>query len=284
MYILHLLYVIIQTFLLDWVYHNQVFVPLSLSDNARIYASPPKKKVILFLSGLYSLEYHAYMRKTLSDLWTDKEIQDEYQLMVYENRNTPSIIVADEVIDYIEKRNREMPLDELILFGFSAGGVLASHIVPGLTHLSFSKKIITYDTPFSLMTVLSGFGRSRIARMDILYYYFAIKAVYERGGVAFPDYGGVEQVVESIQKIHGFSRDEFFANTQFRTDLPEETSVLHIRCKADPIRCLEPARPIPANHVLLEKPIVGHCSDMLWRRGYMREVKHAIKYNFKKKA
>ena len=71
-----------------------------------------------------------------------EEIRNNYQLIIFEKKDKQSFICAPDAQSYIRTLNNEKKLDELTLFGFSSGGVIASHILSGLKDLKCKKKII----------------------------------------------------------------------------------------------------------------------------------------------
>jgi thioesterase domain-containing protein len=58
----------------------------------------------------------------------------------FEKYDLTSIVVYDDVALYIESLNQSFPITDLILVGYSAGGVVSSHIMSRLRHLSCTKK------------------------------------------------------------------------------------------------------------------------------------------------
>ena len=136
-----------------------------------IYKTNSKsKKYIICLSGSYCLHYSVYIKKFIQDLINTTEICNTYELIVLEKCNKTSIIVHKDIIEYINELNKS-GIDELILLGFSSGGVVASHIMCELQHITCNKKIITYDTPYQVMDNVCSFQNNMLVRLDFYFYY-----------------------------------------------------------------------------------------------------------------
>lgn len=108
-------------------------------------------KVILFLSGSFQQSFDIYLQKMISDLLVVDYIKNTYQLIVFEKPDKQSFVCAPDLRNYINSLNDQIKINELILFGFSSGGVIASHALSLLKDLKCKKKIITYDTPYQVL-------------------------------------------------------------------------------------------------------------------------------------
>lgn len=150
---------------------------------------------------------------------------------------------------------------------------------------------MTYDTPIQIIDVMRSFSKTLLSRMDMLYYYMVIIKVYKNHYNAkeilplLPNkYPGFENTLELIQKIHGFTRKELMFKTRFQFEQDSDVDIVNIYCKHDPIanRNLHESREDiqmnPSQILNIEKDIVGHCSDMMYGRGYFKHVIQAISY------
>jgi len=227
----------------------------------------------------------------VDDMLLDPTISQQYKIIVYENERKSNLIVAMDVIDYIKTLDKEADgLEEIVVFGFSAGGILASHVMHDLKDLSCYKKLITYDTPIQIIDVMRSFSESRLLRMDMLYYYMVILQVYKNHynaddiiPVLPKKYRGFDNTLDLIQKIHGFTRGELMFKTQFQFDQAPDVDIVNIYCKHDPIidRMLVRSRECGVNDsrmLNIEKDMVGHCTDMMYGREYFKHIIRAISY------
>ena len=89
-----------------WVSDNDSFVKVAYGTDATTYRTQRgKKRVILFLSGGYCLEYHFYIKKTMRDLEkTYPSIMANYELICYEQPGKSSFTAIDDVCGYIRKK------------------------------------------------------------------------------------------------------------------------------------------------------------------------------------
>ena len=123
----------------------------NINQTATIYRTNRNaKKVIIIFSGAYLLEYHFYISKLMYDLDEEYEsLMSNYELICYEKKDKTSFDIYDDVHNYILHLDKELLLknggkiEELILFGFSAGGVVASHVMSRCKNMTCKKKIIT---------------------------------------------------------------------------------------------------------------------------------------------
>ena len=232
------------------------------------------KKIILFLSGSFQQTFDIYLQKLITDLLVVDYIKNIYQLIVFEKTDKQSFICAPDVQKYIRTLEK---MDELTLFGFSSGGVIASHTLSLLKDLKCKKKIITYDTPYQVMeNVLSYEKTNWLYRPDI-YFYYVIKKTY----INHYNYDEIKQFIrhdnwtdgaaeflEMIFKIHNLTDDEFYNLSGFNFDQEKDTKIIEIYCENDPIV----NREISDTYIKKNsngfkivsdcKKSIGHCSDM----------------------
>jgi len=232
-----------------------------------------------------------YIQKVVHDLMEIyPELPNEYTVFVYENMNRTSLEVATHIIAFIEHYNRNLQtIEELNIVGFSAGGILSSNIMTNTHFLSTSckRRIITYDTPMSIINVMERFSKNWVYRFDILYYYYIalntyrnhvdnlrIRTILRNGQRGFPIYRGFNHALNQLKSIHGFIDKELYEKTEFTYSQPRDTDIHHLYCKDDPIidtdfniqyrdkmiRNLLENKP---KVTILEKPGFEHCTD-LW--------------------
>lgn len=259
----------------------------------------PRKKMLIFLSGLLTCAYELYIQKTIHDI-LDKcpTAENEYVFLVYENKERTSLEVASHIIAFIENYNgRIMRIEELNIVGFSAGGVLASHVMANVNGLDSrcKRRIITYDTPMSIIHIMRRFSGNKVYRFDYLYYYFIMLTTYRnhvdsrrirdivRGNDTVPVYRGIDVTLDQLKRIHGFSDEELESKTQFTYVQPRGTEIYHLYCKDDVIiDCaynikfrMDHAHKLSAGNpaiTIIEKPGFDHCTDM-WRNAeYVQDI------------
>ena len=304
--ILYLFYFIFSYAYLHYAWHGtHIFLDKTefhynlndLKKTAIIYRKRKNvKKVILFLSGAYNLENHAYISKLMHDLEVvHGEIMQEYELICFEKSDQSSIIIYDDVFHYIKQLNDELGgIEELTLFGFSAGGCVASHIMQRCKSLSFKKKIITYDTPWQVQDNVEYFQENYLYRPDILFFWkvhhtYSTHYNYEdiKQHLEVKSYlSGARELVEIIRRVHNYSLDEMLSVTQFNFDQTEDTKVYNIISKYDPfvVRAGVHDKFVNQNkdkikfkNKIIEKKCIGHCSDMGFSTSYLNEVMFAIR-------
>jgi hypothetical protein len=225
------------------------------------------------------------MKKLVEDLLDEPEVADTYQMIVYENPKKTSIEIAVDISEYIRKLDRNVDgLEEIVLFGFSVGGILASHVMREIRELNAEKKIITYDTPFDVLQSMRSLSKVKVLPVDIFYYYLVLLMTYKKHmnyESIRPQlqywYRGVDYAIQMLQSIHNVSREELEYKLRFQLDQASDVNIVHIYCKHDPIASYEENCPSPTS-LVLEKPIMGHCTDMIYGKSYLKEVVYALRY------
>ena len=161
------------------------------------------------------------------------EIFASYKIIVLEKLDKTSIIAHDDICKYINELNKT-GIDELILLGFSSGGVIASHVMTRLTHITCNKKLITYDTPFQVMDTVCCFQNNWICRLDY-YFYYVVYNVYKN----HYDYNNIQSwltssvgdsisMVKLIKNIHGFTDEQMYNITGFNMNLNPNIKIINI--------------------------------------------------------
>lgn len=264
----------------NYILDNETFV-----HQSTIYkmGNLTSNKVILFLSGGFQQTFDIYLQKLITDLLVVDYIRNIYQLIVFEKTDKQSFISAPDLQEYILDLNAQRKIEELTLFGFSSGGVIASHVLSGLRPLKCKKKIITYDTPYQVMeNVLSYEKTNWLYRPDVYFHYIIIKTYTNHYNyneikqflkhVNWTD--GAAEFLQIIFKIHDLTDDEFYKLSGFNFDQENDTRIIEIYCENDPIvnreisdKYIKNNKTIGTNIISDCKKSIGHCSDM-WSPGF----------------
>jgi hypothetical protein len=268
-----------------------------IAQKASIYKTNNKsKKLILLISGGYKLSFCYYIQKLLHDIKDNpffNNITGQYEIVVFEKLDKSSITIYKDVAEYIREFSSENKLNELIIIGFSAGGVVSSHIMSELNNCTFKKKIITYDTPWQVMDNVLAFKDNFIYRPDILFYNIVHEIYSNHYNVneikqhlirkSNNIINGSVEMVEMIKNIHQFSDEEMYNITGFNMNQTTETIVINIYCKYDPfVNRFTHDEFILKNENLIKFPVyniqkdrIGHCSDLI-STDYLNTILRAI--------
>jgi hypothetical protein len=284
----------------------------------------PKKNLLLFISGAYNLELHPYIIKTMNDIESYlPEISNKYDMVCYENKHISSIIKYDDVAHYIQKwyderfpqtpsttttdsanttttdstttTTTDSQLPEITLIGYSAGGVIASHIMSRIKHLPAKFKLITYDTPWQIRDNVDAFSQYTFYRLDAVFFYKVYLtylwhynadqlASYLQNMRVGYRWNGSKEMFELIQNIHQYDDDEFYHNTGFNFDQSPALKVINIYNRYDPLVVRSSHNSFYENNKnkimfenqFIEKKIVGHCSDMAFSSKYLTILASSI--------
>ena len=183
MYLFNLLNVLYNTFYSLIFYKNKITINSLEYDNKMIhstinptiyYTRLPEHydtKILVYLSGVMELKYTPYIDKTLQHM-------EKYNIpsFVYENTNELMFLCVDDISKFIIFLSNKYIDKEIIIFGFSSGGIIASHVIEKLQNIKNIKRFITYDTPYSLDKVVRSFVNSYF-RFDIIMAYY-LKSIY----------------------------------------------------------------------------------------------------------
>jgi hypothetical protein len=262
-------------------------------DTTKIYLTEYTRqtKLILFVSGLYNQDYTCYMEKMYYDLNKSDNIREKYMFMIYNNNKLTNFDVAAPISRCLEKIVEKYNLDEIIIVGFSAGGVVASHIMSKLKHIKIEKKIVTYDCPFDIYYTLHRHFHS-YCRLDIFFYLIVLCFYETNWGVILKDtakncilkIGDEPAVFALTEKIHNMSREDLVYISQINMDQDENTRLFFINCVGDPVFQLETRNRI-ADAVgkilkyppkIYEKWRIGHCSDMAFNADYIIQLREIV--------
>jgi len=266
------------------------------SHKATIYKTNNKaKRLIVIISGSYKLSYDVYIQKFIYDIKNNPYFHPkygQYEIIIFEKLDKSSINIHKDVAEYIKSINNENQIQELILLGFSSGGVVASHIMNQLYEFDFKKKIITYDTPWQVMDNVLSFKDNFLYRPDVLFFmivheiysnHYNSSEIKQHLIKSNTGVNGAIELVDMIKKIHGFSHEEMYNITGFNIYQTNETKVINIWCKHDPfvnrkthenygIKIMDKIQFIIYN---IEKETVGHCTDLL-TECYLKDIFDAI--------
>jgi hypothetical protein len=175
MYIFNLLNVLYNTFYSLTFYKNKTKINiLEYDNNSTIYYTRlPEhydKKILVYLSGVIEFKYTPYIDKTIQNM-------KKYNIpsFVYENTNKLMFLCVDDISNFITFLSNKYVDKEIIILGFSAGGIIASHVIENLQNIKNIKRLITYDSPYSLDKVIKTFYNSYIIRFDVFISYYLNK-------------------------------------------------------------------------------------------------------------
>jgi predicted alpha/beta-fold hydrolase len=248
------------------------------------------KKVIIFFSGAFLLEYHFYIKKLMYDLdYEFESIMSNYEFICYEKTDKTSFDIYDDVYNYISQLEKELgKIEELILFGFSAGGVVASHVMEKCKNMTCKKKIITYDTPWQVHHNVDSFKNNWVYRFDILFFWkvfnvYANHYNYEDIKDHLKDKkwnSGSDEINQLIKDVHNCSHEKFLKMTEFNFDQTKDTKVYNIYSCKDIFAIHEISDKfvdknrdkIKFFNKNIEKNTIGHCSDMAFSTEYLMDI------------
>ena len=248
------------------------------------------KKVIIFFSGAFLLEYHFYIKKLMYDLdYEFESLMSNYELICYEKTDKTSFDIYEDVYNYISHLEKELgKIEELILFGFSAGGVVASHVMEKCKNMTCKKKIITYDTPWQVHHNVDSFKNNWVYRFDILFFWkvfnvYANHYNYEDIKDHLKDkkwHSGSDEINQLIKDVHNCSHETFLKMTEFNFDQTNDTKVYNIYSRKDIFAIREISDKFVAKNKdkikffnkNIEKNTIGHCSDMAFSTNYLMDI------------
>ena len=258
-------------------------------DNDIIYLTTPtsQKKLLLFIAGLYNQTYNSYMEKTYQDMIQNEEIREKYLFMIYENRTLTNFDVAIPISRYLEKIIEKYNLDEIVVLGFSAGGIVASHVMSHIKHIQIEKKLVAYDCPLDIYSMLN-IQFNSFSKLDV-YFYMIVRMFHENNfcGILADTLkhciwktGNEPVVFELTQKIHNISREEMIRISHLNIDQDENTDIYFINCIRDPVfesnirdKIIDMIREKCVRFPkIYEKPWIGHCSDMAFSKTYLLQL------------
>lgn len=180
MYIFNFINVLYNTIYSTLFYKNKTTLNILEYDNNTdinptiYYTRLPEHydtQILVYLSGVFEFKYTPYIDQTLHHM-------EKYNIpsFVYENKNKLMFLCVDDISQFIIFLTKKYIEKEIIIVGFSAGGIIASHVIEKLRNITNIKRFITYYTPYSLDKLIKSFYNSYI-RFDVIMAYY-IKKVY----------------------------------------------------------------------------------------------------------
>lgn len=259
-------------------------------DDEKIHLSEYKsqRSLVVFVAGLYYQDYSAYMNKIYTDLQQYESIREKYLFMVYENVKLTNFEVSEPFSRCLEKIIDKYDLDEIIMLGFSAGGVVASNIITKIKK-EMKKCLITYDCPLDIYSMMMVEHKS-FTRLDAFFY--MIVYLFHKTGfcMAANDtirncvlYKGDEPAVfELVMDKYSITKEELISMSVINTEQDENTRVYIINTVGDPVfkrnirdSVVEKIKGVKSLEVF-EKPWIGHCSDVAFNTKYLTQLKHIL--------
>ena len=252
------------------------------------------KKNIYMFSGGFSIRYSNEIKKIVSDFIT-LGIDKEYNIFVVEILDHCSLSIYDDVINCL-RENIKDDIEELIFFGSSGGGVVASHIANGFQNINNNCKIkiITYDSTFDVVNNVKNFKKFYIYRVDVLMYYL-VKYTYfnhynynEIKDLLIDEYNyinGVDQFVNIVKKVQNFDDKQLLYYSSFNFDQKKGTKIITINSNNDPIIFQDISLDYikknynpNLNYRYIYKDTFGHCTDMTFSNDYIKYIKCALSF------
>ena len=261
------------------------------TESATIYRTHHNvKKIILFFSGGHTFGYHYYINKIMYDLDNEyKERMSKYELICYEKRDKTSFDVYNDIYHYISKLDKDIgKIEELIFFGFSAGGIAASHVMEKCQNMSCRKKIITYDTLLNMYNVIESLKDNWIFRFDLLFFK-KISNIYSKyyNNDNIKNYlkennwnYDSDKLIQLIKNIHNWDNDDFYKMTEFNFNQTCDTKVYNIYSRKDIYiihdineKIIEKNKNnINFFYKNIEKNTIGHCTDIAFSTDYLTDI------------
>jgi hypothetical protein len=284
MYFFNLLNVLYNTFYSLIFYKNKTTINILEYDNNKTinptiyYTRLPEhydKKILVYLSGVMEFKYTQYIDKTLQHM-------EKYNIpsFIYENTNTLMFLCVDDIYNFIIFLTNKYADKEIVILGFSSGGIIASHVIEKLQNIKNIKRFITYDTPYSLDKVVRSFVNS-FFRFDIIMAYYLnsiyvklFKNITHKFNYSFIDgYNFIYDSSISILPNNILSKNKYYykiMNMNF--NLPYYIKMYNINSIKDPIADYTTNMKIMnKNSNLIDFQIytvdnknVSHCSDMFY--------------------
>jgi hypothetical protein len=279
MYFFNLLNVLYNTFYSQIFYKNKTKINiLEYNNNKSInptiyYTRLPEhydKKILVYLSGIMEFKYTTYIDKTLKHM-------EKYNIpsFVYENTNELMFLCVDDIVNFIIFLSNQYVDKEIIILGFSAGGIIASHVIQKLRNIKNIKRFITYDTPYSLDKVIKSFVNSYL-RLDIMLAYY-LNRIYVKlfkhiiHKFNYSVINGYNFIFDSTKYVLPTNK-YYFKITNMNFNLPYYIKMYNINSIKDPIADYTTNMKImnKNSHLIdfeiytVDNKNISHCSDMFY--------------------
>ncbi len=228
-------------------------------------------KILVYLSGVIEFKYTPYIDQTLHHM-------EKYNIpsFVYENKNKLMFLCVDEISQFITFLSKKYIDKEIIIVGFSAGGIIASHVVEKLRNITNIKRFITYDSPYSLDKVIKSFYNSYIIRFDVMIAYYLnnvyiklFKDIIHKFSFSFID--GYNFIYDSSKFVLPYNR-YYYKIMNMNFNLPYYIKMYNINSVKDPIADYATNIKIINKHAHLidfeiytiDNKNTSHCTDMFY--------------------
>ncbi len=281
------------TYYLNKHYHRLILYKTCAPPSDACDIQP--KKFIFCISGSYIITYTTYINKFIHDLQGSvPDILRNYEIITFEKKDKAGIIIYEDIVEYANYLNKRCSgIDELILLGFSAGGVIASHIIARLGHIKCNKKLIMYDTPYQVTENVVNFSNNQAMRWDFIFYNTVYNVYcnhynfldFKHKIISKPCFDNGIKLVELIKDVHNFDDATMHNLTSFNTNQDPDTMIININCMNDPIVFKTVQTKFMQTHqeeidklniININKQCIGHCSDMAFSTAYLNDIIYAI--------
>ena len=240
------------------------------------------KHIFILSGGMYST-LHGYLNKTLFDLNNKyPDITKNYNIHCFVNKNIPKCFMDNTIVQYIKNvlfLNSDNT-KEIILIGFSAGGVVMSHVLSNIKDIVCIKKLITYDTPHDIYNIHK---YHLTPNLKIVEYYLSVIEIIEN-----PTYNHTfDDVVIKLKEMtnNTMTETDIIKIGKFNYDFGDNVSYCNIFENYDPIVESKYVRHyINKNNESLKnyyvenicKNNLDHCTDMLHNDNYIHDIARMI--------
>ena len=236
------------------------------------------KKALVLLSGGSQLANTSFIRKTVDDLC----IENKYDVFVYENKTQLNFLCIENIVDWLQTEIRPK-YDDLVIIGFSNGGVIASHVMHHLESKQdfITKKLITIDSMNHMFTFLKTYEKNKIYRQDIMGCYmsaycnsFSHFHLYNRLDIfdVFKN-TNIKKATQYFTKMYNVDRNDLKRVTTMNYDL-RNCKIVNIYSHFDPIiqryynkqayeQLTKKISPEAKSNITnISFPMITHCSQM----------------------
>jgi hypothetical protein len=257
-------------------------------QTANIYSMDNNSdKILFFICGGTISRYSEYINKTIIDLFKyHSNIISNYNIYIFEKLDKSSYEIHNDINQYIEHINAQKPISELVLFGFSSGGITANHIMVNFNDYTFKKKIITYDSSMTLFKS-TRYLQNTIMRVDKCIAN-NIKTTYQnhwnwntlKDKINTDWDEGYNAIQNNLMSIHNHTYETYAKRCSIDYNLSSDVLMINIFSKYDPLilntyiyHSLEKYKSkIKFNFINIEKNNISHCSDMLFSTKYLDNI------------
>jgi hypothetical protein len=261
---------------------NKVFTKRKFPNNSTIYSfGSNNTKALVLLSGGSQLSNANFIRKTVDDLC----IENEYDVFVYENKIQLNFLCIGNIVDWLQTEIRPK-YDDLVIIGFSNGGIIASHVMHHLENTIgtpdfITKKLITIDSMNHMFNFLKIYEKNKTYRQDIMGCYMSAYCnslshfhLYDRLDIldVFKN-TNLKKATQYFTKMYNVDRTDIKHLSTMKYDL-RNCKIVNIYSHFDPIiqryynkqaykQLMKKISPeTKANITNISFPMITHCSQM----------------------